>query len=83
VCTNSIGISKINKKYIVLLFIAIYSLLERRKLQMKYYLKRKPRKHEIKHITKNLGFELTDTYVIIPMDYEGVVRMYKNDGLIA
>ena len=50
--------------------------------KMKYELKRKPRKHEVKHLTKTLGFVLTDSFVIIPEEYSGVVRMYKEDGLI-
>jgi hypothetical protein len=49
---------------------------------MKYSLKRKARKQEIKHLVKVLGFELNDSYVIIPEEYSGVVRMYKEDGLI-
>jgi hypothetical protein len=49
---------------------------------MKYELKRKAKKSEVKHLVKIMGFELTDTYVVIPEDYSGVVRMYKEDGLI-
>jgi len=49
---------------------------------MKYTLKRKPRKSEVKHLVNALGFELNDSYVIIPEEYSGVVRMYKEDGLI-
>jgi hypothetical protein len=53
-----------------------------RKGNMKYTLKRKPRKSEVKHLVNALGFELNDSYVIIPEEYSGVVRMYKEDGLI-
>jgi hypothetical protein len=53
-----------------------------RKGNMKYSLKRKPKKSEVKHLVNALGFELNDSYVIIPEEYSGVVRMYKEDGLI-
>ena len=49
---------------------------------MKYELKRKAKKSEVKHLSKVLGFEMTETFVIIPADYAGVIRMYKEDGLI-
>ena len=49
---------------------------------MKFELKRKAKKSEIKHLVKILGFEMTETFVIIPEDYSGVIRMYKEEGLI-
>lgn len=49
---------------------------------MKYTLKRKAGRFEVKHLTKILGFEMNEVYVIIPVEYAGVVRMYQQDGLI-
>ena len=49
---------------------------------MKFEFKRKPKKSEIKHLVKILGFEMTESFVVIPEDYSGVIRMYKEDGLI-
>jgi hypothetical protein len=64
------------------------SLSEQRPIERKgnmkltFTLKRKARKHEIKHLRDTLGFTMTEKMVIIPEVYSGVIRMYKEDGLI-
>jgi hypothetical protein len=70
----------INPHYVIL-FSSEQRPIER-KGNMKYSLKRKPKQSEVKHLVNALGFELNDSYVIIPEEYSGVVRMYKEDGLI-